>query len=56
VWRRDLSTSESLTSLSVDPMDRRRLAVCGSAGLLALLNLPAAQVTQVAGPAAATGQ
>jgi hypothetical protein len=39
VWRRELSGSETFVSLAVDPLDCRRLCLCGSQGALAVLRL-----------------
>ncbi len=39
LWQRDLSNSDIITSLSVDPLDRRRLCLCGSQGALVVLTM-----------------
>lgn len=39
VWRKDFGASEAFTSLQVDPLDRRRLVLCGSKGSFIVLSL-----------------
>ncbi len=44
VWQRDVVSGEACCSLARDPLDRRRLAVCSTAGALVLVTLIAPQV------------
>jgi len=42
LWKRELapaSSPENFTSISVDPLDRRRIVLCGDAGALVVLRL-----------------
>jgi hypothetical protein len=43
LWRKDVSSSETISSLTVDPLDRRTLCLCGSQGLLAVLTVGSCQ-------------
>lgn len=47
LWKRELSTTETFSTLNVDPLDRRRLCLCGNQGALVVLQLDDPQSDRV---------